>query len=214
MGYVQNIVNGFSVDVGNISVRADQYIVEVNNDIDQGEGLLLDFLTVRWDSGLTPALTSPLLVDDITATTGQLSVNLGGGPELYANSALPSQVGVEQMFFPSAFNALSDFDPMPDVIDVLFQVDAATIAAFRPGDFNFDDDVDGSDFLKWQRTFHDAAGLAAWRGDYGADAAGPTIQAAVPELDALSLTVLAALAAAGPYMRAARLQLRGRAIRT
>jgi hypothetical protein len=203
-GYAQNIVNGFSADIGGVAVRADKYLVEINNDIDQGGGALLDFLTVRWESGLTPALTSPVLVEDLAATTGQYSVNLGSGPDLFSNSALPSQLGVEQFFFPSPYNTLSDFDPIPGGVDVLFQVDSAAIVSFRPGDFNFDDDIDGADFLKWQRTFHDPAGLAAWRGDFGADGAELSLQAAAPELDALSLAAIAAMAAAGRCVRAAR----------
>lgn len=213
-GYAQNIVNGFSADIGGIAVRADQYLVEVNNDIDQGGGLLLDFLTVRWESGLTPALTSPLLVDDASATTGQFSVSLGGGPELFADSALPSQLGVEQMLFPSPFNTLSDFEPAPGSVDVLFEVSAARLTSFHSGDFDFDDDVDGADFLKWQQTFHDPAGLAAWRGSFAADAATLSMQAAAPELDAWRLAAIAAGAAAAQCVRAARLQFRSRTTRS
>jgi hypothetical protein len=40
-----------------------------------------------------------------------------------------------------------------------------------PGDFDGDDDVDGEDFLKWQRGESDdplsAGDLAAWEGNYG-----------------------------------------------
>jgi len=37
-----------------------------------------------------------------------------------------------------------------------------------PGDFDFDGDVDGVDFLEWQRSDGTAAGLTAWQNNYGA----------------------------------------------
>jgi hypothetical protein len=207
MGYAQHVVNGFSADIGDISVRADQYVVEVSNDIDQGDGVFLDFLTVRWDSELTPALTSPLLVNDTVATTGLFSASLGGGPDVFSSSALPSQASLDEYFFPSAFNALGDYDPLPGSVDVLFEVSAANPTSFRSGDFDFDEDVDGSDFLKWQRTFHDPAGLAAWRGDFSAGVVERSMQAAAPELNAFSLATIA-IVAAGRYVRAARARFR------
>jgi hypothetical protein len=50
------------------------------------------------------------------------------------------------------------------------------------GDFDGDGDVDGNDFLDWQRglgTRHTAADLTAWRNDFGARVAATT--SSVPE---------------------------------
>jgi hypothetical protein len=53
-----------------------------------------------------------------------------------------------------------------------------------PGDFDNDLDVDGADFLKWQRNFgtpgYDAASLATWKANFGATAAAAAV-GAVPE---------------------------------
>lgn len=53
-----------------------------------------------------------------------------------------------------------------------------------PGDFDNDLDVDGADFLKWQRNFgtpgYDAASLATWKANFGATAAAAAA-GAVPE---------------------------------
>lgn len=64
-----------------------------------------------------------------------------------------------------------------------------------PGDFDADGDVDGADFLVWQRGFgttYDAADLAAWKANFGS---APAI-GAVPEPSTmlLALCTLAALA--------------------
>jgi hypothetical protein len=64
-----------------------------------------------------------------------------------------------------------------------------------PGDFDGDQDVDGGDFLIWQRglgTSHDATDLADWKANFGA---GPAI-GAVPEPSALLLSLGGMLAVA------------------
>jgi hypothetical protein len=63
-----------------------------------------------------------------------------------------------------------------------------------PGDFDSDQDVDGADFLKWQRNFgtpgYDAASLATWKANFGATAA-VSAAAAVPEPHAILLAAMA-----------------------
>ena len=49
-------------------------------------------------------------------------------------------------------------------------MDGFTQITYFGGDSNFDERVDGGDLLHWQRTHADAAGLAAWRNDYGSSA--------------------------------------------
>ena len=71
-----------------------------------------------------------------------------------------------------------------------------TLLAALPGDFNFDGDVDGFDFLEWQQgfgTIYDSDDLADWEANYGSVtplAAGST---AVPEPSALLLGAMASL---------------------
>ena len=48
------------------------------------------------------------------------------------------------------------------------------------GDFDGDSDVDGADFLKWQRDGGSASGLAVWEANYGTSAI-VSASAAVPE---------------------------------
>lgn len=62
---------------------------------------------------------------------------------------------------------------------------------FNTGDYDGDGDVDGADFLEWQRTDGTAAGLMAWQDNYGP----PALQAAtasVPEPSSALFTLMAA----------------------
>ncbi len=58
------------------------------------------------------------------------------------------------------------------------------------GDFDSDGDVDGADFLEWQRTEGTPAGLTAWQNNYGALAPLAATSAAVPEPNGLILAVV------------------------
>lgn len=66
-------------------------------------------------------------------------------------------------------------------------VDLSPITEQGAGDFDFDGDVDGTDFLVWQRTDETTSGLNAWRTNYETPA--PALQAisAVPEPSTLLL---------------------------
>lgn len=56
------------------------------------------------------------------------------------------------------------------------------LTAALDGDFNLDGNVDGSDFLKWQRELGDAANLALWEGNFGTTGAAVAAGVgAVPE---------------------------------
>jgi len=73
-----------------------------------------------------------------------------------------------------------------------------------PGDFDSDQDVDGADFLKWQRNFgapgYDAASLATWKANFGATAAAAAV-GAVPEPVGALLGLMAAGAVAAVRRR-------------
>lgn len=61
-----------------------------------------------------------------------------------------------------------------------------------PGDFGRDGNVDGADFLDWQRNDGTASGLTAWQGSYGMSPL-QAASAAVPEPCAWTLTLLATI---------------------
>ncbi|MBN1855116.1 MAG: PEP-CTERM sorting domain-containing protein [Pirellulales bacterium] len=101
------------------------------------------------------------------------------------------------------------FDPDQGVQDIMFRystVGGALYAGFveygnvvgpsiDDGDFDNDGDVDGADFLVWQRgfgTIYDAADLAIWKNQFGTGGASANLAGmAVPEPAALGLLGLA-----------------------
>jgi autotransporter-associated beta strand protein len=76
--------------------------------------------------------------------------------------------------------------------------DVALFTEGLPGDFDFDNDVDGFDFLEWQRGFgstYDSDDLADWKANYGM-AVSPVVAAgttAVPEPSSLAMLCLGGL---------------------
>lgn len=64
------------------------------------------------------------------------------------------------------------------------------------GDFDFDGDVDGDDFLVWQRTDGTGAALNNWQLNYGSTATSLTAASAVPEPSHLTLVIISCLLAA------------------
>jgi hypothetical protein len=73
------------------------------------------------------------------------------------------------------------------------------------GDIDEDGDVDGYDFLEWQRGFggtYDGNYLADWEANYGTVAPLSAVSAAVPEPNSLALLCLGGLLAIGRFHRA------------
>ena len=66
-------------------------------------------------------------------------------------------------------------------------------APSQPGDFDNDLDVDGADFLEWQREFGstlDASDLATWESNYGSPPAIGAALSAVPEPSSIALVMM------------------------
>ena len=70
MGYRQQIAGGFAIMVGDTLLRADDYMIQVQNDlVDQFTGRTHDQLTVLWSSSINPKLPSPLWANGVPYTT-------------------------------------------------------------------------------------------------------------------------------------------------
>jgi len=69
---------------------------------------------------------------------------------------------------------------------------APIVGAGFDGDFDGDNDVDGADFLEWQRNLGDSANLALWETNYGTTGALSAVTS-VPEPTALLLASVMAV---------------------
>ncbi len=161
-------------------------------------------------------------VFDLTAFTAELLANTGGAGG--SIEIMPSLNGEDGFNDPLYFNAtgyygqsfsydespsylgstalLKDFDAYKIGLYVDFALTALTLqgAAVGPaGDFDNDADVDGADFLKWQRgespNGAGASDLADWTANFGAFVPFLATSKGVPEPSTLVLFSLAAVAA-------------------
>jgi len=130
-------------------------------------------------------------------STGTVEINANG--ILQFNNSQESVGAIESLISGGVINTSGAEALVVEVVDVggtdFTQVSVAS--ASLDGDFDMDGDVDGSDFLAWQRGFpgtFDASDLADWQTNY--PLASPVASVtAVPEPGSLALALLAAIAA-------------------
>lgn len=143
---------------------------------------------------LTVAEAAGLLIDGDLDLGGvaELAINYVGEDPINEGDVLPvlSVTGdISGSFANSELIANGrswDIDILGD--DVL--VTAGALVSGIDGDFDSDGDVDGSDFLFWQRNLGDPTSLAEWQSGY--DTSGAALATtAVPEPTTLMLTLLA-----------------------
>jgi len=133
---------------------------------------------------------------DEATSTGTVEINASG--LLQFNNSQESVTTVEALVTSGVINT-SGADPLVvEIVDIggtdFTQVSVA--AAGVAGDFDDDTDVDGSDFLAWQRGFpgtFNAADLNTWEGNFGAGLPVSAVQA-VPEPGTWVLAALASVA--------------------
>ncbi|QDS98185.1 hypothetical protein [Adhaeretor mobilis] len=75
---------------------------------------------------------------------------------------------------------------------------AVIIDPVVPGDFDDDDDVDGADFLVWQRDLGDESSLSTWQTNYGSGVGLSVAASAVPEPSSFVLLILTGLGCLAP----------------
>jgi len=97
-------------------------------------------------------------------------------------------------------------DTVPSQNEGMVVVDLElTAAAGQDGDFDDDLDVDGADFLEWQRSLGDPTNLALWEANFGTPAPLTATLVTVPEPASVVLLIAYGLlmaAGGGPYRRA------------
>ncbi|HEX6963811.1 MAG TPA: hypothetical protein VF175_18230 [Lacipirellula sp.] len=201
-GYRHQRAGGFAITFGDLQVIADDYVVELYDNLPQPDIRIADVVTVVYSSDLAPPPTTPLLVNGTPYASGQMIVSfLYYGGQLFDEPDLAALSGIDG--FGKAMSFLGDVGDLSEPSDVFVFVDSAQTQVFAPADFDRDSDVDGADLLIWQRALGDdgsaggdadrngivdAADRGAWREAFGATTA--TAAVPTPEPRAASLAVM------------------------
>lgn len=204
-GYRQHRVEGLFSSIGDVVIRADDYIVEVLNDKQQPSGVK-DLVTIQHRSNLQPPLLSQLIVNGIARSQGRFTINIVGPSNLLSDSSLPESLDLTN--YTSEDNIFSD---RPNDIDLFFRLTELQSFTIEVGDYDFDSDVDDDDYVVWKESFGsgldlaadgnrdgmiDAADYVVWRKIQNAQSSSMAPQpAASPEPENLAVYVLLAAGA-------------------
>jgi hypothetical protein len=208
-GYRQQLFNGFSALFGEVEVRADDYIIEIANDLPQSGNRQADVFSVIFSSNADPPLEKPLTVGSSHQSTGLFRIAfLDYSSSLFSDSSLP-----EEFEFGDFNVRLGELNDMPTgEIDVFFLITSLSPFTVIAGDYDFDEDVDGADFLIWQRTLASSDYLAAdgqrdgvingqdlepWQSHFGQPQMLLRNVASLPEPNTFAASLSLALAALG-----------------
>jgi len=138
------------------------------------------------------------LVGDLAVSLAN-GFSLGGGQRFTIIEVDGNQVG--------EFDGLAEGDLVGSFGEDLFITynggdgnDVVLFTAGLPGDFDLDGDVDGSDFLVWQRN-PSAGALSDWQTNYGSSAPLKTSSTAAPEPTTGVLLSAAMLIVCGQWSR-------------
>ncbi len=174
--YTQQSGATLAIDVGGITCGISYDHVEVTGIANLGGALELSMLP-----GFTPSPSNTMTILSAGSLLGTFD-NISPGGRLDTIDGLGS--------FLVNYGAGSPFSATSIVLS-----DFESLVGY-PGDYDFDEDVDGADFLEWQRTDGSASGLADWEMNYGTLAPALTASQAVPEPASILLLVLGTLALA------------------
>ncbi len=158
MGYRQQIAGGFVLNVGGTLLRADDYLVQVENDlVDRFTNRVHDELVVLWSSDINPKLPSPLWANGVPYTSALARLILDGASDTFMNSSLPSHLDFSKF---SAGNGTLDDNRADFNTGALFN--APNLSAWGgPGDYDNSGYVDSYDYDMWRSNFDSTAGVSA-----------------------------------------------------
>jgi hypothetical protein len=144
MIYSQVIANGLAASLGNLTLNADSYAIEVTNDLPKtGTTAKYDTVSILFWNGLNPSPVDPIVVNGTSYSSGWFEIDFQGPSTLFSGPMLPAQLNYSDFTMThSAF--LGDENP-PGGIDVTMSVTSLTAISLVPGDLNRDGKVDASD---------------------------------------------------------------------
>ncbi len=120
--YRQNLLAGFTASFGTVQVAASSYDIIVSNNMAQPDGTTVDVMSIIFSNTLTPPPDSPLVVQAMPQSVGQLSLNLVAPSNVFVDTALPTTL--ELSSFTSRIGFFADTPPGIGTIDVIFLITA------------------------------------------------------------------------------------------
>lgn len=194
--YDHEHINGLYVEFDGLTVQADDYIIQVKNDVNVSSYGLADVITVWYPDQAIPAspvMSKPLLINGEPVTSGSFQITLVAPATTLPDSNLPASFDPSVIVPSAGIGTFGDGIPQFS-LEVLFLPQSVAALTRSTSDHDLNGDVDGRDFLIWQRNVGlstangdangnlvvDGEDLARWAEKYGAS---PEIVAnvAVPE---------------------------------
>lgn len=203
--YHQKHINGLRVEFPGLTLEADEYIIELKNDIYTYPAGDADVLSISFPDqghGPSPKLSRPLLINGSPVSNGLFALELIAPTSTFTSSQLPATL-VPSAFVPSAsFGFFGDGAPAAGTFDLLFVPQSFAAYPHSTSDHDLDGDVDGRDLLIWQREVANSASdgdadsnllvddndLAMWQTEYGSPSS-KLAAVAVPEPSAYALLI-------------------------
>jgi hypothetical protein len=151
--YPQLISGGFSATIGNLSVSASSYAVEVINDLPSG-GSTFDEISIIFYNGLTASPpVAPIVVNGTAHAAAHFEIDLVGSSNLWSGPQLPSSLNLSD-FNVRMMGSFDDESP-PNLIDLLMTVTSLNPIPLLLGDMNRDGHVDAADVVAMTRALAD-----------------------------------------------------------
>lgn len=144
-------------------------------------------LNVAQDGSILGVQGTPVTAWTGTTADGEINTAQPLGSSFLAGRGQISATG--DLWMGTFGGTARNLAPIYVVSDVLTVLGSALL-----GDYDDDGDVDGADFLEWQRTDGSAAGLDEWQSAYSNGAVPLQAATAVPEPSVLTLLSLGVLA--------------------
>lgn len=191
---IQGVLNsGDEIVNGSVTLFKSDYEatfgVDLNNDGDMEDGY--NYWSSNFSTNMGPA-EGWVHVEWNLASGSAPTVPDTDGVAYFDAPIFDDETVFQYGFFPKESDFGLDADNIINVDNFQFEFIAPVIG---PGDFDEDGDVDGADFLKWQRGETDppldSAALAAWQSNFGAGGTLAAVAAAaVPEPASLLLAAM------------------------
>jgi hypothetical protein len=142
------------VEFPGLTLQADEYIIQVRNDHNVSGVGTADILTVWFpdqNHGPSPDLSQPLLINGSPVSAGLIRIDFVALSTTFPNSMLPASLNPAAFTPTAGSGTFGDGQPQPGFGDVFFKPQSISAFPHSTSDHNLDGNVDGRDFLIWQR---------------------------------------------------------------